>query len=389
MRSFRYFGLFVLLLASSVDAATRYASPAGSGSACSDQSPCSLNTVISLAQPGDTLILKAGTYTRPNASVTGTSGNLITIRPADGASVKISRGWADAQSTYMHMVAPAGTSLTLDAVRETCSIGIAFIHNSILENLEITNAGSQGIYGVGDSQLINLHVHHNGGVTCYDEPPRHQHGLYTGGSKEYKNNIIDGGSYHDNTGQGIQCYPTCANTTIRNIKSYNNGSWGVLFLGGPGNKIYNSVFYQNDLSGSAGAVCLCSPGVEAYNLTLYNNDGDGIYVDNNGVVIRNSISLGNKGSNLLSGPEAGSTTTSNNIFSGAASDHFVNVAAYDLQIQFTSTARDAGMSISGTFITDLRGITRPQGMAWDIGAYEFIAAQPPAAPSTLTINVAQ
>jgi hypothetical protein len=278
--------------------------------------------------------------------------------------------------------------MKFDGNYATCSIPLGGFRNSILENLEVTRGGSQGIYGIGNTHLLNLHVHHNGGVACGDEPPHHQHGLYTGTSADEKDNVIDGGSYHHNTGYGIQCYSTCSGTTIRNIKVYNNNSWGVFVCcSGSGNKVYNVVAYQNDLTRDNGGICLCSPNVEGYNLTVYDNEGIGILVGGSGIIVRNSISLGNSGPNYQ--VSSGSPTTSNNIFSGTASDHFVDVSTYDLQLQLASTARDAGTSISGTFMTDLRGSTRPQGVAWDVGAYEFIAAQTPAAPSGLTISVFQ
>jgi len=48
----------------------------------------------------------------------------------------------------------------------------------------------------------------------------------------------------------------------------------------------------------------------------------------------------------------------------------VNSHLNDMQIQPTSPAKDAGVSLSGDFTTDKTGLTRPQGAAWDIGAYE-------------------
>jgi hypothetical protein len=44
----------------------------------------------------------------------------------------------------------------------------------------------------------------------------------------------------------------------------------------------------------------------------------------------------------------------------------------DFHLQATDTvAKDAGLTLSNYFTTDKDGITRPQGPAWDIGAYEY------------------
>ena len=50
---------------------------------------------------------------------------------------------------------------------------------------------------------------------------------------------------------------------------------------------------------------------------------------------------------------------------------------YDLQVLSGSPAIDAGADISGAFVVDKVGTSRPQGSAWDIGAYEYIQASPP------------
>jgi uncharacterized protein YjaG (DUF416 family) len=47
----------------------------------------------------------------------------------------------------------------------------------------------------------------------------------------------------------------------------------------------------------------------------------------------------------------------------------MNAAANDFQLQATSPAIDAGMALSEV-LTDLKGISRPQGAGYDIGAYE-------------------
>ncbi len=62
---------------------------------------------------------------------------------------------------------------------------------------------------------------------------------------------------------------------------------------------------------------------------------------------------------------------------------FVNPDALDFRLQSISPAITAGKTVSG-FNDDLVGVTRPQGVAWDMGAYEF-RTDTPAAPRGLRV----
>jgi hypothetical protein len=71
------------------EAATYYASTSGSGTACSQASPCSLSTLLSTVTAGDTGILNPGSYSL-STTITGPSGtvaNPITIKALNYAVV--------------------------------------------------------------------------------------------------------------------------------------------------------------------------------------------------------------------------------------------------------------------------------------------------------------
>jgi hypothetical protein len=77
----------ILLLAGTSLATDRYASATGSGSTCSSGTPCSFNTAVAASSAGDTVFLldDGGTFNgKFTVSVSGSSGNRITIRAASG-----------------------------------------------------------------------------------------------------------------------------------------------------------------------------------------------------------------------------------------------------------------------------------------------------------------
>ena len=116
-------------------------SVAGSGSSCSVQAPCAIQTALDTAQPGGTVVLEAGTY--PAWDLLDRSGHLgsaasnVTVRPAPGAVVTVSR----IASRVPHLtlsgftVAPGGVHLEQPA------------EYSVLDGLEV-----DGSAGIGDGE---------------------------------------------------------------------------------------------------------------------------------------------------------------------------------------------------------------------------------------------
>jgi len=97
------------------------------------------------------------------------------------------------------------------------------------------------------------------------------------------------------------------------------------------------------------------------------------------------------------GPTAGSGTFTNNV---NADPSFVSISTPNFHLQSGSPAIDAGTTVSSSnsykgYVVwnsnpaDRDGISRPQGSAYDIGAYEYFAggstAQRPNAPTNLTV----
>jgi hypothetical protein len=64
-----------------------------------------------------------------------------------------------------------------------------------------------------------------------------------------------------------------------------------------------------------------------------------------------------------------------NSISASAAALFVDAAAHEFGLRPDSPAVDTGRFVSGV-TADIRGVTRPQGEAYDVGAYEYAEAGP-------------
>ena len=88
-----------------------------------------------------------------------------------------------------------------------------------------------------------------------------------------------------------------------------------------------------------------------------------------GTTVKNCVSYNNTVNYTNDGT---STVASNNSTSGT-DPQFTNPGSGDFTIPTGSPLKDAGRDVSGNGVTnDYTGTARPQGAAFDIGAYEFI-----------------
>jgi hypothetical protein len=250
-----------------------------------------------------------------------------------------------------------------------------------LENLEVRNAITSAIVVNGhDHEFLNLHVHHNGLVS-------QQLGYVPGANGIYNmswNSKVIGGFYHDNRSFGVRHFTSFTNATGHdNITDgatfYTNGAGrafggtsdggsvsGGTVMGDSNNVTRNSIFYDN----GGFAIYLYNNtnnnNNAAYNNTLYNNDyGFNVATGANNAVIKNNLSIGNAISNYNNG-EAGTIQAFNRL-SGFITD--CTVSTSDFHLKAGAPCIDAGTTIASV-TTDFAGVKRPQGAAYDIGAYE-------------------
>lgn len=164
-------------------------------------------------------------------------------------------------------------------------------------------------------------------------------------------------------------------------------------------RVFNNVVYGNGVYGVQVGAYGGVPNHPMRNLSVMNNTiagngagwGGGIAVDNpeaTGVVVRNNVVSGNLTFQIVvaNGVPAASVSVDHNLVDGFRGDEgetrgteyvegnplFVNAAAHDYHLAAGSLAIDRGSS-AGAPPADFDGISRPQGVGFDIGAYERIS----------------
>src|SRR5205807_16718 len=96
-------------------------------------------------------------------------------------------------------------------------------------------------------------------------------------------------------------------------------------------------------------------------------------------VIRNNIVYGNTTGDIHDFGSTG-TVLSNNL---TTDPQFADASANDFSLRVSSPAINAGVTVS-IVTTDIKKVARPQGSAYDIGAYEYSQGTTPLpAPNNL------
>jgi hypothetical protein len=379
----------VLWLASTADAATYWVAKTGSDSrSCTQAQSAStpkmtIRSGLSCLSPGDTLLIRGGTYNEEVTNIPSGSSwsNPITISPHPGETVTIPRITAD--GSYVAFDGTPGTFI-VDG-QQYYSVGVnIYVGYVRFKNLEVRNNIDHGLIGCGKNtaghcEFINLKVHDNGfGAGCAAaNAPGYCHGLYSDGD----GNLVDGGEWYNNNGFGLQLSPSPINWIVRNVRLHDNVNGGILEAAGSdgNNRIYNNLVYNN---GGWGGITVQSNSY-LYHNTVYGNTGAaGIYALWTGNDIRNNIVYNNSTNIAMDYPES-QMKYDHNL---TTNPPFVNAAGGDFHLQSGSPAIDAGVNMSAV-TTDFDKRPRPQGAGFDIGAYEYPGSppSPPSAPTNLRI----
>jgi hypothetical protein len=182
-----------------------------------------------------------------------------------------------------------------------------------------------------------------------------------------RNNLL-----YDNHASGISLYRIDAaagaknNLVVNNtIRMASDGRWAVnIKNGSTGNTVSNNILLHD---GPRGAINTVPDSLS------------GFVSDHNAVTDRFSKDDGESFLTLAQWRSA--TGQDENSFVADPAALFANAAANDYHLSSTSPAIDAGSSPNAPGV-DIEGNARPYGSAYDIGAYEFGSASPPAPDTT-------
>ncbi|KKT16096.1 MAG: Alpha-1,3-galactosidase A, partial [Parcubacteria group bacterium GW2011_GWB1_43_6] len=366
------------------------------------------NSVKSCTAPGDTVLVRGGTYQGTWSGMPGGTSwsSSITWKSYPGETVTVAAPATDRAmtldtSTQQYLIFDG---FIFDGAAQTGGYDVIKItsgaHHIRIQNSEIKNAGNQAILLTGKAQgtccveIINNKIHDNGRFyTCCA-----LHSIYS----QVDDVIIKGNDiYNQKNGEAIQIYYNGAsNNIIANNKIHDSSSVLITASTGSGHKIYNNLLY-----GAGSGIKIAYGGTaDIYNNVLY-----GGYIDieqtqapapkviNNiiypestpfgfavrvfpdiasTVVIKNNIIGPTTYGALLiqtsgSPPIPPSSNIQGNLIGSQYDPKFINAAARDFHLQSTSPAINAGATLGAPYDKDFVGVSRPQGSAYDIGAYEY------------------
>lgn len=368
-----------------------------------------INFGASRLSPGNTLLVRAGTY---DESILNSQG--VTVIPGGTSWANKVRIAAFPSETVWMRPTGGGISaviwlvtdtskfiefdgINLDASALTDIAGLVtggidpatqMAHHIRIQNCEIIRATTSGgclaggcpetdgiLFGahevestIGHNEAINVVVH--GGNSAFG------YGIYLSGP----NNLVDGCEIFDTSSAGIHIYngggDSADNNIVRNNRIHDlttsgqGRGWGIL-VSGNNNQIYNNLLNHLSIPGpsnNAGIYVYTGSGNQVYDNTIANNTHTGIWIDGGAAAtdVRNNITYLNAEGDYVDGGVG--TTQSHNMISGV-NPLFVNAGAQDYNLQGGSHARGAGIGIA--FIsTDILGRARATSGPCDIGAYE-------------------
>lgn len=272
-------------------------------------------------------------------------------------------------------------------------------HETYFDNNYIHDTGGEGLYigstaydgysrdcnGDGVNEILYPHTLEGVAITNNRIERTGWDGLQLGSATRdarITGNTIDNFALQNVYGQnqGIQVGAGTTGWVDRNIIRNGTGN-GILMAGEGDNFIVNNLIVRPDGNGIYIGPWDADPGEGFYfynnnmiepggrGIQNFNSEAVGSEAYNNLIVLPNRLATANTG--CISVYPGIDWTASNNICADDAAEAAALMLSTDYKPQAGSTAIDAGLDLTADGVTvDLDGTSRPQGAAFDVGAYE-------------------
>jgi parallel beta-helix repeat protein len=425
----------VVGLAGTASAATYYVATTGNDvSDGSSTAPwATLQHAVETIAPGDTILVRSGTYTGCRIRNSGTTSAPKTLARDLGAAVVINTpGPQNSHSSLIEIENGSGTEVTdwiVDGFEVANSphhgIDLRITNRITIRNCNVHHS-AQGGTGTGIFLAFSAHATIENNESAFNT----EHGIYHSNSADYP--TIRGNRSHDNASAGIHmngdyssrcpCGTTVRDGIIsfalveknvlwengaaggsainadgvddsvfRNNLMYRNHSSGISLFSADGshgssrNKVYNNTIVQ----AANGRWCLNIPAkgkggpvgnvvknnifyterADKGAIAVYSTAAGVLASDYNVVVDRFSTNGGTSVTSTLAQWQALGLDAHSLVSTAGAL--FVDPALDMYQLRTGSPAIDAGANLAPDVVTDINGTARPQRTAYDIGCYEM------------------
>ena len=285
-------------------------------------------------------------------------------------------GFCDLSGTWDH-------AISLSAPPAAIGWDVNKIHDNIFHLWQTTQANGIGADGLQWGNSLSVYNNYFQAVLTNYTGGQHQDGIQTDGRyvKVYNNIFENIGNY----AVFFECFGNVSDMRVYNnvifmsVSSLSNGAQQGIAIGRSGGASgtisFNTIVVANNTVANYGGVAVAmTPGSQS----VWNNTD--LFYNNAGYAV---------GGWNVDGNVAGSGSATNKLLNSGGSNIFVkyqapggSVSTYDFHLKTTDTVlKDQGVSsVSTIFNTDRDGVIRPQGPAWDIGAYEYASGGVPPPP---------
>ena len=421
----------LLCMGGTASAATYYVAPNGNDTfnGSSSNPWATLQHAVETIAPGDTILVRSGTYAGCRIRNSGTVSAPKTLARDVGATVVVNTpGPQNSHTSLIEIENGSGTEVT----------------DWVVDGFEVASSPHHGIDIRITNRITirNCYAHHSapsasgdGIFLAFSSHPlieNTEHGIYDSNSADYP--TIRGNRSHHNSGGGIQlnadyssrcpCGTTVRDGIIsfalvednviyengvnggsainadgvddsvfRNNLIYSNHAFGISLFsidgshGSSRNKVYNNTIVQAidgrwcvnipKSKGKGGSPVgnvvknniLYTERTDKGAIDVYSTAAGVLTSDYNAVVDRFSTNGGTSVTSTLAQWQTFGYDTHS--FVSTASALFVDPGAGDYRLKEGSPAIDAGTNLSPDVVADIVGTARPQRLAYDIGCYEM------------------